>query len=140
MGNAFEKVQENKNSLLVECEGCKNKFEINVSNGTMKLKERFETNNGFIYLSYYICPKCNKYHYVQIDNKSTTQQFNDLQRQFIKLAVAKRKGKSVPIKQRNKLKKSHNKLASSRRKLMEEYEGRTLIGKEGEEFILRFSQ
>ena len=132
--------KQNKGSLLVECEKCKNKFEINVNNGTMKLKEKFETDNGPIFLSYYVCLDCGKYHYVQIDNKNTIHQFNELQKQFIKLAAAKRKGKVPPQNQVKKFKKSHTGLASARRELMEEYEGCTLFDKDNKEFTLRFSQ
>ena len=132
--------KQNNNSLLVECEKCKNKFEINANNGTMKLKEKFETDNGPIFLSYYVCLDCGKYHYVQIDNKNTLHQFNELQKQFIKLAAAKRKGKVPPQGQAKKFKKSHTSLVSARRELMEEYEGCTLFDKDNKEFTLRFSQ
>lgn len=132
--------KQNNNSLLVECEKCKNKFEINVNNGTMKLKEKFETDNGPIFLSYYVCLDCGKYHYVQIDNKNTLHQFNELQKQFIKLAAAKRKGKVPSQGQVKKFKKSHTSLVSARRELMEEYEGCTLLDKDNKKFTLRFSQ
>lgn len=139
MQNIFEGKQ-NSNSLLVECEKCKNKFEINVNNGTMKLKEKFEADNGPIFLSYYVCLDCGKYHYVQIDDKNTLHKFNELQKQFIKLAATKRKGKVPPQSQVKKFKKSHADLVSTRRELMEEYEGCTLLDKSNKEFTLRFSQ
>lgn len=132
--------KQNNNSLLVECEKCKNKFEINVGNGTLKLKEKFETDNGPIFLSYYVCLDCGKYHYVQIDNKNTLHQLNEFQKQFIKLTATKGEGKVPPQSQVKEFKKSHTSLVSARRKLMEEHEGCILFDKDNKEFTLRFSQ
>ena len=133
-------LSENGMSLLVECEDCRNKFEVNVNNKTMTFKKKFDVNGQTIFLSYYICPECGRYHYVQIDNQSTLNELKDVKRQFIKLAVAKKKGKMVPQKQSAKFKKSREHLAHSRNELMKQYTGKLIHDSETDtDFELRFS-
>ena len=81
-------------SLLVECEDCKEKFRItagNVTNAAIRKKE-FNVNGRSIFLTYYDCPKCGRRHYVQIDDAVSFNKLKEVSRQFIKLAVAKKKG------------------------------------------------
>lgn len=133
-------LSENGMSLLVECEDCRNKFEVNVNNKTMTFKKKFDVNGQTIFLSYYICPECGRYHYVQIDNQSTLNELKDVERQFIKLAAAKSKGKTVPQKQSAKFKKSREHLAHSRNELMKQYTGKLIHDSETDtDFELRFS-
>ena len=137
MQSAFEK---QNTSLLAECETCKNKFEISENNGTLTFKKKFEVNEQSIFLTYYDCPKCGRRHYVQVDNKFTLQQFNDLKRQFIKLAAAKTKGKIILQKQSAKFKKAQEHLTHSRNELMKQYAGKLIHNSETDsDFILRFS-
>ncbi len=136
----MSKLSENKMSLLVECEDCRNKFEVNVNNKTMTFKKKFDVNGQTIFLSYYICPECGRYHYVQIDNQSTLNELKDVERQFMKLAAAKSKGKTVPQKQSAKFKKSREHLARSRNELMKQYTGKLIHDSDTDsEFELRFS-
>lgn len=136
----MSKLSENKMSLLVECEDCRHKFEVNVNNKTMTFKKKFEVNGQTIFLSYYICPECGRCHYVQIDNQSTLNELKDVERQFAKLAAAKTKGKIVPQKQSAKFKKSREYLAHSRNELMKQYTGKLIHDSDTDsEFELRFS-
>ena len=136
----MSKLSESKMSLLVECEDCRNKFEVNIDNKAMTFKKKFEVNGQTIFLSYYICPECGRYHYVQIDNQSTLNELKDVERQFAKLAVAKTKGKTVPQKQSAKFKKSREHLAHSRNELMKQYTGKLIHDSDTDsEFELMFS-
>ena len=127
-------------SLLVECEDCRNKFEVNIKNKAITFKKKFEVNGQTIFLSYYICPECGRYHYVQIDNQSTLNELKDVECQFVKFAVAKIKGKTVPQKQSAKFKKSREYLAHSRNELMKQYTGKLIHDSDTDsEFELRFS-
>ena len=76
-------LSENGMSLLVECEDCRDKFEINSKNGTMHFKRKYEVNGQTIFLSYYDCPKCNRRHYVQIDSTKTLNEMREIEHQII---------------------------------------------------------
>lgn len=129
-------------SLLVECEDCKEKFRIaagNAANAAICKKE-FNVNGRSIFLTYYDCPKCGRRHYVQIDDVASFNKLKEVSRQFIKLAVAKKKGKEIPQKQSAKFKKARQNLSDYRMNLMKEYTGKLLHDNETDsDFVLRFS-
>lgn len=133
-------LSENGMSLLVECEDCRDKFEINSKNGTMHFKRKYEINGQTIFLSYYDCPKCNRRHYAQIDSTKTLNEMREIEHQIAKLAAAKKKGKMVPQKQSAKFKKSREHLTQSRNELMKQYTGKLIHDSETDtDFELRFS-
>lgn len=129
-------------SLLVECEDCKEKFRItadNAANAAIRKKE-FNINGRLIFLTYYDCPKCGRRHYVQIDDAVSFNKLKEVSRQFIKLAVAKKKDKEIPQKQSAKFKKARQNLSDYRMNLMKEYTGKLLHDNETDsDFVLRFS-
>lgn len=138
----MEEFKENGISLMVECEDCSKKFEVNPYNGTMIFNKRFSCieNGQEIMLSYYTCPSCDRAHYVQIDNVHTKEIVKDASRQMIKLTIARRKGKEIPKKQSDKFKKTRKHLSNIRTELIKEYTGKMVHNIEtGNEFILRFS-
>lgn len=136
----MSKLSENKISLLVECEDCRNKFEVNINNKTMTFNKKFEVNGQSIFLTYYDCPKCGRRHYVQIDDKTSLNKLREVSQQFFKLSVTKRKGKEIPQKQSAKFKKARQHLSDYRMNLMKQYTGKLIHDNETDsDFVLRFS-
>lgn len=135
--------QENKGmSLLVECEDCKQKFEISSgeSAGKVNHKKEFNVNGKSIFLTYYDCPSCGRRHFVQIDDATSLNKLKEVNAMFIKLSVAKNKGKEIPQKQSVKFKKARQHLSDYRMKLMKEYTGKSIHNDETDsDFVLRFS-
>jgi len=128
--------------LLVECEDCKTKFSISASEAANAVthKKEFNVNGQSIFLTYYDCPKCGRRHYVQIDDAVSLNKLKEVSRQFVKLAVAKKKGKDIPQKQSAKFKKARQHLSDYRMKLMKEYTGKLVHDNETDsDFMLRFS-
>ncbi len=129
-------------SLLVECEDCKEKFRIATGNeaNTVTHKKEFNVNGQSIFLTYYDCPKCGRRHYVQIDDRVSLNKLREVSQQFVKLSVAKRKGKEIPQKQSAKFKKTRQYLSDYRINLMKQYTGKLLHDNETDsDFTLRFS-
>lgn len=129
-------------SLLVECEDCKHKFEITFGEAVNHVthKKEFNVNGKSIYLTYYDCPSCGRRHYVQIDDAASLSRLNEVKRMFVKLSVAKNKGKEIPQKQLAKFKKARQHLSDYRMNLMKEYTGKSIHNDETDsDFVLRFS-
>lgn len=129
-------------TLLVECEDCKEKFSISAEAAPNSLtnKKEFKVNGQSIFLTYYDCPYCGKRHFVQIDDATSLNKLKEVSRQFVKLAVAKKKGKEIPQKQSAKFKKARQNLSDYRMNLMKEYTGKLLHDNETDsDFELRFS-
>lgn len=129
-------------SLLVECEDCKEKFRITSGEAANHLshKKEFKVKGQSIYLTYYDCPSCGRRHYVQIDDAYSLNLLKDVSRQFIKLAVAKKKDKEIPQKQSAKFNKSRQYLSDYRKNLMKQFTGKSIHNDETDsDFVLRFS-
>ncbi len=128
-------------SLLVECEECKEKFSVSSNDESVKVvhKKEFKINGKSIFLTYYDCPSCGRRHYVQIDDEKSIRKSKDIQKTFVKLCVAKRKGKAIPEKQQEKFKKARQHLSDYRMNLMKEYTNKSVIDDDGDLFVLRFS-
>lgn len=129
-------------TLLVECEDCKHKFEITSNEAAYSIthKKEFNANGQSIFLTYYDCPKCGRRHFVQIDDVKSKQELTKVSLEFIRLAAAKKKGKVIPKKKSEKLKKAQQHLSEYRRTLMKEFTGKLIYDSEtGTEFELRFS-
>lgn len=138
----MSKINRERMSLLVECEDCKHKFEITSGEAMYSVthKKEFNVNGQSIFLTYYDCPKCGRRHYVQIDDATSLNKLKEVSRQFVKLAVAKKKGKDIPQKQSAKFKKARQNLSDYRMNLMKEYTGKLLHDNETDsDFVLRFS-
>ena len=138
----MSKIDKETMSLLVECEDCKTKFSISVSEAANAVthKKEFNVNGQSIFLTYYDCPKCGRRHYVQIDDAVSLNKLKEVSRQFVKFAVAKKKGKDIPQKQSAKFKKARQHLSDYRMKLMKEYTGKLVHDNETDsDFVLRFS-
>lgn len=138
----MNEINRERMSLMVECEGCKQKFEITSGEAAHSVtrKKEFNVNGQSIFLTYYDCPKCGRRHYVQIDDATSLNKLKEVSRQFVKLAVLKKKGKEIPQKQSAKFKKARQNLSDYRMNLMKEYTGKLLHDNETDsDFELRFS-
>lgn len=138
----MSKINRERMSLLVECEDCKHKFEITSDEAIHSVthKKEFNVNGQSIFLTYYDCPKCGRRHYVQIDDKTSLNKLREVSQQFVKLSIAKKRGKDIPQKQSAKFKKARQNLSDYRMNLMKEYTGKLLHDNETDsDFVLRFS-
>lgn len=130
-------------NLSVVCRNCGAGFQATSKDGVagaVHHKERYEVKGQSIFLTYCDCPECGSRHYVQIDSVDTLEKLKSVQRQYVKLAVAKRKGKTLPKSQTAKFKKARQNLITLRNALVEQYTGAVLVDKEtGVESELRFS-
>ena len=129
-------------SLLVECEDCKEKFQITAGDvvNAVTHKKEFKVNGQSIYLTYYDCPKCGRRHYVQIDDAVSLSKLNETLRLFAKFAVEKKKGKQIPKKQSDKFKKARQHLSVYRINLMKQYTGKLIHDNDTDlDFVLKFS-
>ena len=129
-------------SLLVECEDCHEKFSVTSGEAIQSVthKREFVVDGRSIFLTYYDCPKCGRRHYVQIDDATSLNKLKEVSRQFVKLAVLKKKDKEIPQKQLDKFKKNRKHLADYRMGLMKTFTGKSLHDDETDvDFILRFN-
>ena len=129
-------------NLMFVCESCKQEFPVTQDQAPNSLthKKEFSVNGQSIFLTYYDCPKCGRRHYVQIDDATSLNKLKEVSRQFVKLAVLKKKDKEIPQKQSAKFKKARQDLSDYRMNLMKEYTGKLLHDNETDsDFELRFS-
>lgn len=125
--------------MFVECEDCKQRFDIS-SDEAVNHKRKFDVKGKSIFLTYYDCPSCGRRHFVQIDDDVSISKLKKVSDMFIKLTVAKRKGKEIQEKQQAKFKKARQNLFNYRMKLMKEYTGKLIHDDETDlDFVLRFS-
>lgn len=128
--------------MLVECEDCKQKFEI-VSDETennITHKKEYKIEGQSIFLTYYDCPSCGRRHYVQIDDVTSIGMLEKTKKQFVTLAVAKKKDKKVSQKTISNFKKTRKDLSNYRMNLMKKYSDKTVYDNDsGSYFVLRFS-
>jgi len=138
----MSEINQERMSLMVECEDCKQKFKITLGEATHSItyKKEFNVNGQSIFLTYYDCPKCGRRHYVQIDDRTSLNKLKEVSQQFVKLSIAKRKGKKIPQKQSAKFKKTRQCLSDYRMNLMKQYTGKLIHDNETDsDFVLRFS-
>ena len=83
----MSEINRERMSLMVECEDCKQKFEITSGEAAYSIthKKEFNVNGQSIFLTYYDCPSCGRRHYVQIDDKTSLNKLREVSRQFVKL-------------------------------------------------------
>lgn len=123
-------------SLLVVCEGCEEKF--NLDPDTVVNKKEYTVKGRSIFLTYYDCPKCGRRHYSQIDDAKSLEMLAANEKQFVHNAVLRTRGKKVRKKKIDQYKDTMRHLANYRNELMKEFDGST-ITENGEEVELRFS-
>lgn len=141
-GNQVSTMGREMMSLLVECEDCKEKFQITAGDAVNAVthKKEFKVNGQSIYLTYYDCPECGRRHYVQIDDAASLSKLNEISRLFAKFAVEKKKGKQISKKQSDKFKKARQHLSDYRINLMKQYTGKLIHDNDTDsDFTLKFS-
>lgn len=125
--------------MFVQCEDCKHRFDIS-PDGMVVHKREFKDNGKSIFLTYYDCPNCARRHYVQIDDQISLAKMKRVNATFVKLSIAKRKGKTISEKQQAKFKKARENLSNYRIYLMKSYTGKSFYDDETDSnFVLRFS-
>lgn len=123
--------------MLVVCENCKQKF--NIDGNEVVHKKKYKIDEQSIFLTYYDCPSCGRRHYVQIDDDSSLEKLRKVKGQFVKLAIARRKGKKVSEKRLAEFKEARQDLSFYRIELMKKYTNRVVHDDEISDFLLRFS-
>ena len=129
-------------NLMFECECCKQKFPVTQDQAPNSIthKKEFNINGKSIFLTYYDCPSCGRRHFVQIDDETSLNKLKEAKKMFVKLCVAKSKGKEIPQKQSAKFKKTRQYLSDYRMKLMKQFTGALVHDNETDsDFELRFS-
>lgn len=117
----------NEVAILAECRGCGERFEVSATSGTTSFRKEYKDKDGqSIWLTYYDCPKCGKRHFVQADNRHSTELLKDVSKSLRRIAVAKRKGKAIPAAMQDKFKKQKRHLDEYRMELMKEWTGRVV--------------
>ena len=133
--------------LQVRCTNCNEQFELSTNligaNGINHKVEFTYKEEGAedrkLYLTYYVCPKCGKKYFVQIDDEKSLKAFKTIAKNFVKLARLKQNGR-VTRKQQLKFNKQRRNLEAYRNKLKTYYIGKTVHDdKADEDFILVLS-
>lgn len=135
-----EEVNMNKKQILltVECEDCKQKFEIFSERVTHKKK--FNVSGESIFLTYYDCPSCGRRHFTQIDDANSIEKMRVITNEFYKLIKMRKQGKEISQKQLADFKKARQDLSDYRINLMKKYTGKSIYDDETDsDFVLRFS-
>lgn len=125
---------------LFECEECGIKFYLGKNAVEVKYGVPFTTKDGrSIFVTYYDCPKCDRRHYVQIDDTRSNQMKKEASIMFRKLSKKRLNYKDIPKNQNEKFKKLNNKLEDYRFELKKEFNGQIIIAADGTEVEVHFS-
>lgn len=125
---------------LFECEDCGTKFYLGTNGVEVKYGVPFTTRDGrSIFITYYDCPKCDRRHYVQIDDTRSNQMKKETSVMFRKLSKKRLNFKDIPKKQNEKFKKLNNALENYRFELKKEFNGQIVMAADGTEVEVHFS-
>lgn len=128
-------------NLMFECEDCKQKFSVSREKAPNSIthKKEYKVNGQSIFLTYYDCPFCGKYHFVQIDDAVSLQELKLVTSEFYKLVAKRKSGKAIPKKRSEKFNESRKHLSDYRMNLMKEFTGKVIVDDDGTKRVLRFS-
>lgn len=125
---------------LFECEDCGTKFYLGKDGVEVKYGVPFTTRDGrSIFITYYDCPKCDRRHYVQIDDTRSNQMKKEASVMFRKLSKKRLNFKDIPKNQNEKFKKLNNRLEDYRFELKKEFNNQVVIASDGSEVEVHFS-
>lgn len=125
---------------LFECEDCGTKFYLGDSGVKVNYEIQFVAKDGrSIFLTYYDCPKCDRRHYVQIDDTRSKKIKKEVSLMFRKLSKKRLNFEDISKKQNEKFKKLNNTLEHYRFELKKEFNGQSIISNSGQEFEVHFS-
>ncbi len=121
------------------CQKCKSSFDISEENLVYQKEYSYEGQS--IFLTYFDCPKCNKRHFVQIDNQKSKELLERCKMDFTRLSIAKSKGQVIKNNRKKKFDAERKYLSKFRNELAKEYSGRQVVDLEtGNIFVLLFSK
>lgn len=125
---------------LFECEDCGIRFQLGSGGVKVMYNVPFTTKDGrSIFITYYDCPKCDRRHYVQVDDVQSIQMKRETSKMFSRLSEKKLNFKDISKSQNEKFKKLNDKLKGYRFKLKKEFNGQVVIASDGKEVKLHFS-
>lgn len=126
-------------NFKVECKDCKTLIDITRQRTTFNALHKAKDGQSIL-LTYFDCPVCQARHYVQADNRQTSELRKSVSMLGLKAIKARKTGKAIPEKQRDKFKRQEAKLKSLRNELMKKWEGSTVTNTlTGEELELHFT-
>ena len=121
------------------CQKCKRSFDISEENLVYQKEYSYEGQS--IFLTYFDCPKCNRRHFVQIDNQKSKELLERCKMDFTRLSIAKSKGQVIKNNRKKKFDAERKYLSKFRNELAKEYSGRQVVDLEtGNIFVLLFSK
>lgn len=121
------------------CQKCKSSFDISEENLVYQKEYSYEGQS--IFLTYFDCPKCNRRHFVQIDNQKSKELLERCKMDFNRLSIAKSKGQVIKNNRKKKFDAERKYLSKFRNELAKEYSGRQVMDLEtGNIFVLLFSK
>lgn len=121
------------------CQKCKSSFDISEENLVYQKEYSYEGQS--IFLTYFDCPKCNRRHFVQIDNQKSKELLERCKMDFTRLSIAKSKGQVIKNNRKKKFDAERKYLSKFRNELVKEYSGRQVVDLEtGNIFVLLFSK
>lgn len=109
-------------SVKASCEKCNEVFDVNALSVKEEQVVILEDGKELI-ITYYDCPKCGCKHMVQLDDENTKYLLNEVKKMIKKVAIRKRKGKSVKLI-KNKYDKLNLDLNNMRNSLNIKYQGK----------------
>lgn len=123
----------------VKCMFC----EEQVAVGTHNIEKRLmaTADGSTIWVTYFVCSKCAKKNFVQVDSDNTHRLLEKETKLLVKALKGKKFGKTPHKKQSEKRKQIAMDLANSRKMLMDSLKGQTVIDcKTEESYILCFNK
>lgn len=125
---------------LFECEECHTRFYLGTNAVDIKYKVPFKTKDGrSIFITYYDCPKCDRRHYVQVDDVRSNQMNKETSIMFKRLSKKRLNFKDIPKKQNEKFKKLNKSLEDYRFNLKKELNDKIILDENGKDVEVHFS-
>lgn len=101
------------------CENCS--FKIKLNKSVVETTTFMTYDDKIVYIIWYKCPKCDRVHYIQIDNDETKKLLEYSTEVLKKVMVYNSKNQTPPKKLKIKLDKARKKLSNARIDLMKKY-------------------
>lgn len=112
-------------NFKIKCKDCQSVVGITKQQITFNVSHK--TKDGqTIFLTYFDCPVCKVRHYVQVDNRQTSELRKSVSMLAARFIAVNRRGKKIPENQKSKFNKQTNKLKVLRCELMKKWEGETV--------------
>lgn len=128
-------------NYLFECESCGQRFSFDKDGVDVEYGVPFmvKKDRRSIFVTYYDCPKCDRRHYVQVDDTRSNQMKKATSLMFVRLSKKRINFKDIPKSQNEKFKKLNKKLEDYRFKLKKELNGQIIIASDNTEVEVHFS-